>query len=462
MTLKEIYGTRVKYKGVFSGEIDLSEGASVFYDDYSSGSSIDLSVSPVKVLGSIATVRIKGDLTGSIPSTWNLSGQPITNNAGKSNELTILYVSDNDIRIVNRVVDYVDTESPSVPTNLSGSATSSTNVTIKWTASTDNVSVVGYKIYQDGAYIGTTTGTTFIVSGLSAQTSYNFSVSAFDGSQNESSQTGITVTTGSASYETEYQTMLNYASANGFDLPSDAQKAIDNQKIINLKSQGIWDELDVLYVAKATYSPSSFESNFYRLNWKNPGTFTLTSVGGTPSWISGSGFYVTGGSGIYMKTGFIPSTSAVKFTAANNSAFFKLFNLPTVFSSATYFFGGRTTNDPDQILFGNNVDNGMLLRLINDGVETPGFFPITQSNINAHYHILTNDPNIVLYINGVSIATKTNKVGALTTVEQYMMAYNENGTAVEASQNTGITYLALGSNLEVKQSAIYNIMNETY
>ena len=47
-----------------------------------------------------------------------------------------------------------DTTPPSTPTNLAASAVAS-QVSLTWTASTDNVGVAGYKIYRHGTHVGT-------------------------------------------------------------------------------------------------------------------------------------------------------------------------------------------------------------------------------------------------------------------------------------------------------------------
>src|SRR5213593_1289354 len=65
-----------------------------------------------------------------------------------------------------------DTTPPSVPTNLSGSAVSSSQINLSWTASTDNVGVAGYTIYRGGAKIATTALTSYSDTGLSPSTAY--------------------------------------------------------------------------------------------------------------------------------------------------------------------------------------------------------------------------------------------------------------------------------------------------
>jgi hypothetical protein len=66
----------------------------------------------------------------------------------------------------NGLPEGYDTEAPTAPANLQGTALSSTSVHLSWTASTDNVGVTGYRIYRNGAFINTATGTSFTDNGV--------------------------------------------------------------------------------------------------------------------------------------------------------------------------------------------------------------------------------------------------------------------------------------------------------
>jgi chitodextrinase len=89
-----------------------------------------------------------------------------------------------------------DTTPPSVPSGLTSSNVSQTSATLSWTASTDNVGVAGYQIFRNGTQVGTTSSTSYTDTGLTASTTYDYSVAAYDLSNNHSSQTGqIMVTT---------------------------------------------------------------------------------------------------------------------------------------------------------------------------------------------------------------------------------------------------------------------------
>lgn len=99
-----------------------------------------------------------------------------------------------------------DTTVPSVPTNLTATAVSTTQINLSWSASTDNVGVAGYEVYRSTALISTVIGTTYSDTGLSANTSYSYSVKAFDGANNKSAVSATTIaTTPAASSTTDTQ-----------------------------------------------------------------------------------------------------------------------------------------------------------------------------------------------------------------------------------------------------------------
>ncbi|MEE4546351.1 RICIN domain-containing protein [Streptomyces sp. V4-01] len=90
-----------------------------------------------------------------------------------------------------------DTTAPSAPSNLTATA-SSTSVALNWSASTDNVGVTGYQVFRGSTQVGTATGTSYTDSGLSASTSYAYTVKAVDAAGNVSGASNTaTVTTGS-------------------------------------------------------------------------------------------------------------------------------------------------------------------------------------------------------------------------------------------------------------------------
>ncbi|MEM7263784.1 MAG: LamG-like jellyroll fold domain-containing protein, partial [Planctomycetota bacterium] len=83
-----------------------------------------------------------------------------------------------------------DAEAPTEPLALQALATSSSTIDLSWDPSTDNAVLAGYRVFQDGVELGTTTELSFTVNGLSPETTYGFSVLAFDASGNESTTAG--------------------------------------------------------------------------------------------------------------------------------------------------------------------------------------------------------------------------------------------------------------------------------
>jgi len=104
-----------------------------------------------------------------------------------------------DINDVGTNTQYAaDTEAPSVPTGVGAVALSHFEVEVTWNASTDNVGVTEYKVYRDGAEVGSVDGSTLIYvdDTAAANTQYAYTVEAFDAATNASGQsTAATVTT---------------------------------------------------------------------------------------------------------------------------------------------------------------------------------------------------------------------------------------------------------------------------
>ncbi len=98
----------------------------------------------------------------------------------------------------------VDTTAPSSPTGLTALVSSTSSmITLSWTASTDAQGVIGYEIFRSGAWIATTTsGTRHVDSGLEPLTSYSYTVSAFDAAGNSSAKSAVLYATTSAALDT--------------------------------------------------------------------------------------------------------------------------------------------------------------------------------------------------------------------------------------------------------------------
>jgi chitodextrinase len=94
----------------------------------------------------------------------------------------------------------VDTQAPTAPTNLTATALSSSQISLSWTASTDNTSIASYDVYRNGSLVGNSLTTSYSDPGLTPSTSYSYTVKAKDPAGNVSAASNTaTATTQSGS-----------------------------------------------------------------------------------------------------------------------------------------------------------------------------------------------------------------------------------------------------------------------
>jgi chitodextrinase len=128
--------------------------------------------------------------TGLTPLTTNTFKVRAKDAAGNFSTATA------DLEVTTQASTPADNENPTAPTDLASSNVTQTNVTLTWTASTDNVGVTGYEVWQDGTKIADATTTSYTVTGLTAANTYKFKVRAKDAAGNFSVATDeISVTT---------------------------------------------------------------------------------------------------------------------------------------------------------------------------------------------------------------------------------------------------------------------------
>ncbi len=173
-----------------------------------------------------------------------------------------------------------DTTAPSVPVNLTASAVSESQINLTWSASADNVGITGYKVYRNGSStpIATTANTSYSDTGLSASTSYSYTVSAYDAAGNESMQSSsASATTSSASIGNTY-----YISTSG----SDSNPGTQSQPWMRCPGMVGWSGSATLSAGDTVY----FDSDDI---WTGGGGYCLLDVTGGvtydgSTWGSGS------------------------------------------------------------------------------------------------------------------------------------------------------------------------------
>ena len=133
-----------------------------------------------------------------------------------------------------------DTTPPSVPTGLAGTAVSTTQINLTWTASTDNVGVKGYQVFVNDVVVSTTTTPSFQHTGLAAGTTYNYRVNAFDAAGNFSGWTAtplVVKTTGTAPGS---QQSITFSSTNAeYPNPERGISRMVSQNLTEIWAQGL-------------------------------------------------------------------------------------------------------------------------------------------------------------------------------------------------------------------------------
>jgi chitodextrinase len=92
-----------------------------------------------------------------------------------------------------------DTTPPTPPSGLAVSGTTQTSASLSWGASTDNVGVAGYGVYNGATRTQQTTATSATVGSLSCGTTYTLGADAYDAAGNRSTKATIGVTTAACS-----------------------------------------------------------------------------------------------------------------------------------------------------------------------------------------------------------------------------------------------------------------------
>src|ERR1022692_869250 len=85
------------------------------------------------------------------------------------------------------------TSAPGAPSGLAVTGTTSSTVSLSWTAPSGTVT--GYHVYSAGSQVGSVTGTSDTVGGLAAATRYTFTVAAYNSAGTGPQSTAVTATT---------------------------------------------------------------------------------------------------------------------------------------------------------------------------------------------------------------------------------------------------------------------------
>ena len=178
-----------------------------------------------------------------------------------------------------------DTEAPSTPTNLIVTGSTSSTISLSWTASTDNIMVATYDIYLDGTLKTSSATNSATVTGLNPSTTYTFYIKAKDAAGNTSNQSNTA--TGTTKENTGGNDGGSTTSCGTEDF-EEASGAVNTYKTVTWTNNGItWTATDsrsdqtinnkAITVRNGTLSSSTISGGISSLTIKTQLKFSGTS-----------------------------------------------------------------------------------------------------------------------------------------------------------------------------------------
>jgi formylglycine-generating enzyme required for sulfatase activity/chitodextrinase len=178
--------------------------------------------------------------------------------------------------ILGSFVPDQDAEAPSIPENLRVTNISSEEVKLEWDASTDNINVYGYQIYRNDSVITVSQLPKFTDVTVSPNTSYTYSVAAFDASGNASvGSASQNVFTGPSMVDNQnnaigefmvYQNFpnpFNPATKIAYNLPSKMHVILKVYNILGQEVKVLVDEEQLAGSHEVVFDANKFASGIY-------------------------------------------------------------------------------------------------------------------------------------------------------------------------------------------------------
>jgi hypothetical protein len=236
-------------------------------------------------------------------------------------------------------------------------------------------------------------------------------------------------------FDVDYQAILDYATTQGYTLPSPGQQIKQNTLLSSLKTLGIWGKLDSF----ANFATDG-NSNFALIDWKNLTQYTAVN---SPTFTSNVGFS-TNGTGSYINTrkGLGPNfilNSASEFKWVNN-------NIDT--SGGSIVSGARSTSAT-----ANLYEVTGIALFVNSNIS----LTFSSNTLAGFRHI--NRPNSTQaqrFVNGIGL-TGTQASTVVVNRIPFIGALN-NGTATFFESNSFSIY-GFGGDLSAEATDFYNAIN---
>jgi len=235
-------------------------------------------------------------------------------------------------------------------------------------------------------------------------------------------------------FDAAYQAVLSRASTLGYSTPSVNQQVLQNTLVSTLKAEGIWNELDALYI-----TATDGDKDYATINWISPADFQLSQIGALV-FTTNQGFKGNA-SNATLNTGIVMGTDTTKFNTSTREGSIGGWAYDTKAAGSNALFG--------DLVSVNNLRGGtsdaIMGKAVGYGITTTGLY---WMNISG------NDQT--QYLDNQVVAQGSNATGAITTLNT-MHLLSEGGAGYFSSDKIAIFFI--GGDLSAKSSAVYNAFN---
>jgi|GEM_PF-1516283 len=233
-------------------------------------------------------------------------------------------------------------------------------------------------------------------------------------------------------YVPELLAIIDYATTAGYTLPGELDLRKLNTLIRNLKSDNIWNRLDLLYIFA-----NSGDDNFRTLNYKNPASFKGDKLGGLVNTVNG---YEGNGTNGYIKTNFSGSSSGVNYLQNDASRICYAYKASTDSSNANLsVIDGVESFSPNRFSLGNTATHR-----------------INQENVNLASPVDMSGTGYRAIQRNIAANLALIKDGALTTYAALSTPRHPSPqtifrSAVSSWSTIGLSFYAMGGALTLEQ-----------
>jgi len=251
---------------------------------------------------------------------------------------------------------------------------------------------------------------------------------------------GIIASSGGVAFDADYQAVLDYATTQGYTLPSAGQQTLQNQLVVDLKAGGIWSKLDTFAVFA-----TDGNSDFALIDWIRLSDYTAVN---SPTFTTDEGFKGNGTSS-YIDSNYNPVINGVNLTL--NSVSF-----------GYYQAAPRTTTSTNDNNWGIGTATGLWIRPV-----TPprvylnnilNYLTATSLVYNTNQLVSVNRPDSItinVYGNGVLLNTDSTRIS--NSIASFNILAFRNTTTNYTNSTLSMVYA--GGDLTTEASDFYNAWN---